>query len=816
MAFRIDELLLLENITYIADEAPLKSVLQAAGKTVREYLEMIDMDALEDTKDYTSFYNGFDWKNTLTAIKKNETIMNTKIVDSYIDQAYGGGKGLSAVFVNEEEKEAVVAFRGTASMEWADDMEGAAVTDTLQQINALEYFRSVVRRYDLTRYDITVTGHSKGGNKAKYITILDDTPTRCISFDGQGFSDKFMTHYRDRIIKRQDLIQNHNVDYDFVNIILNDIGQCIFYHGYDYGRGGFVEAHCPNTYFNFTELGEYTMNPNPAGQSIEMQLLDQYLNSMLRSMPNDKELGESAELVGKIVQGATASRNDDEKFIAYVFDLVADPKYSDNVAFIIAFFIKYEQSHPGFITNIEGIMNHFGMNAILKYIEIVRNILDWKGFDALVGLTDFIVGHFPSPLLKSLQKYLNNKLGTDLDKEELQAMLSVVSMTHDALKNMEINDNGADIVITAEEDEEESEELITIPDKLDILVLAGGLSAERNISLLTGYNVMETLQKKGHRVILLDSYLGYGTLNNDLTNPFERPELYTMPKAIEPDVVPDLWAVKKRRRDNDAALLGPNVIKFSRMADLIFIALPGSGSEAGRLQGLFDLYGLDYTGSSSLAATLAMNKSASKQIFIANQVTTPKWVSLKKKANRDITDLPEELTYPVVVKPNGGGASIGVAVVNDRTSFVNAVNEAFKWERDILVEEYIPGREFSVSIIGKEAFPVLEVDGTKGVYDVKFNLQKEDEDEYCPADIPEELAEEITTAALKAAKSLGIKSYCRADFRVNADGEIYCLECDALPDLTIGGRFARSAAAGGLDFDMMCERIIKASIKARK
>ncbi|MBQ0001219.1 MAG: DUF2974 domain-containing protein [Clostridiales bacterium] len=814
MAYRIDEILLLENITYIPDTEPMKSVLKVCGKTVGEYMESLDLDALDEKKNYGSFYTGYDWKNTIAAIKNNPSLMAAKIVDAYVDRAYGGGGGLACVFVSEEHMEAVVAFRGTAQMEWADDMEGAAVTDTLQQINALEYFRSVVRRHLLKKYMITVTGHSKGGNKAKYITILDDTPDRCISFDGQGFSDKFMNHYRDRILLRQGIIQNHNIDYDYVNIILNDIGETTFYHGYDYGKGGFAEAHVPNTFFNFTAPGEYTMTPNPSGQSTEMQLLDQFLNSLLRSIPNDKELTEATELIGHIAQTAFAKKEDDGAFIRYIFELVADPRYGDNVAFILAFFIKYERLHPGFVKSIAGIISHFGMEALLKYIETVRGILDWKLLDPLIGMTDFVVGHIPSLVLKQLQKHLNAKLGVDLDKEQLRAVLSVVPMTNKALKEMEIVDDGHDIVITGEPDI--PQEKFELPDKLDILVLAGGLSIERNISLSAGFQIVETLKNMGHRVIILDTYLGYGTLDADLKNPFERAEEVSLQQVVEADVIPDLWAVKKRRRDNDTSLLGPNVIKFARMSDLIFIALPGSGSETGKLQGLLDLYGLDYTGSPALATTLAMNKTAGKQIFVANNILTPDW-AVMTKTSAVTYELPDKLHYPVVVKPNSGGASIGVRVVNDDIAFSMAVTEAFKWENEIIIEEYIAGREFSVSIIDDKIYPVLEVVGTDGVYDAKFGFdtlhKKKTKDTHCPASISGELKMRIQNMAAKAVKSLGITGYSRTDFRLDVDGNLYCLECDALPALAVGGRFARSVAAGGMDFDSMIRKIMELSLE---
>ena len=274
--FKVDELLLLENLTYFSNIRPLKTVLEVNNCTVREYLDSIDYDELVDDKDYASYMNGFDFKNLIMAVRRNNTILDCRIVEPHFDQAYGGGGGVSCVFLDEKNKEAVVAFRGTASNEWTDDFLGANQIDSLQQINALEWYKMVYDKLGLSNYYITATGHSKGGNKAKYITILNETVNRCVSFDGQGFSDKFFDNYKKEIALRQKFITNHNVDYDYVNILMNDIGERIYYYGFDYGRGGFAESHCPNTFFNFKENGEYEMQINPNGQSPEMQILDQF------------------------------------------------------------------------------------------------------------------------------------------------------------------------------------------------------------------------------------------------------------------------------------------------------------------------------------------------------------------------------------------------------------------------------------------------------------------------------------------------------------------------------------------------------------
>ena len=187
MFYKMDELLLLEQLTYMPDFFPLLSVLNADNETVREYLTQIDLDRLEDDAEFNSFMNGFDWKNILMAIRKKPNILDAYIAEPHLDTAYGGGGGISVVFLNDESREAVVAFRGTAANEWVDDFDSANQIDSLQQINALEWYKSVYEKLHLEEYSVTVTGHSKGGNKAKYIAILNDTPARCVSFDGQGF-----------------------------------------------------------------------------------------------------------------------------------------------------------------------------------------------------------------------------------------------------------------------------------------------------------------------------------------------------------------------------------------------------------------------------------------------------------------------------------------------------------------------------------------------------------------------------------------------------------------------------------------------------
>ena len=232
-----------------------------------------------------------------------------------------------------------------------------------------------------------MTGHSKGGNKAKYITLLDDSVDRCVSFDGQGFSDEFMEKYEDQIAQNQHKIENNNVDYDYVNLLLNDVGNTTYYKGYDYGEGGVLEAHCPNTFFKYDENGNPIMNVSPTGQSAEMKAMDEFLNSYLRSL-SPSEKAEALELIGTLVQGGFGGEMDGN-----IYDILMDPDNQDMAAHLVAYLIEYEQAHPEFKDHINNVMNKFGMGEFCEYVNTVDDILNNEYFDKVFDAVDWVSGH---------------------------------------------------------------------------------------------------------------------------------------------------------------------------------------------------------------------------------------------------------------------------------------------------------------------------------------------------------------------------------------------------------------------------------------
>ena len=824
--YRTDELLLIESLTYMPDKVPLISILEAEGMKVGDYLDKIDTDALEDETVYTTQMNGFDFRNLIMAMKKNPSIANAEIICTHLDTAFGAGGGISIVVLGDEtvtddkgRREAVVAYRGTADNEWTDDFEGANQIDSLQQINALEWYKQAYDLLDLDQYFVTVTGHSKGGNKAKYVTILNDTPDRCVSFDGQGFSDKFMKCYKREILKRQSFIENHNIDFDYVNILMNDIGEKTYYIGYDYGKQGFSEAHAPNTFFDFHENGEYDIRVNPNGQRPEMQILDQFINSMIRSAVSEKESNETNYLVGIIVEKAFSLSNGYgiNEFIEFLCDMIGDPKYSDNVAYLLAYCILYSKKNPDLLDSFRSIMTSFHSEDILKIIDMVDDLINSKKLNALLGFTDFLVGHVSKPIVRTVQNFARKKYGIELKPDQIGSILQISTLTRQMLSSLELNMDGSDLVLEDTPLTDEELRDFVLPGNLNIVVLAGGLSNERNLSLKTGATVTDILRERGNNVILLDAFMGYGREEEMLpSNVFEDTRKYSLAPKDIPDEIPDLWATRKRRPDQSPSYFGPNVLQICKQSDLIFIALHGANGENGKVQAVFDVLGLDYTGCDCFSSAISSNKFAAKQIMRANGIPVPDGFCLRKG---DAVANPEEmgLTYPVIVKPNNGGIGMGVSLASDANAYQKAVAAAFKWDTEVLIESYFSGREFAVSTIDGKALPVLEKlpfetrDKSKGL-----SLKGEATNK-CPAEIPEELSKKLQKAAEDVSYALGTNAYAKMDFIVAPDMENFiCIECDSLPQLYPDSQLVLTAKASGRSLGDLCDKIMEMALLKKR
>ena len=266
--------------------------------------------------------------------------------------------------------------------------------------------------------------------------------------------------------------------------------------------------------------------------------------------------------------------------------------------------------------------------------------------------------------------------------------------------------------------------------------------------------------------------------------------------------------MKKERR----SFFGPNVLKLCEAADIVFLGLHGANGEDGKVQATFDLMGIKYTGTGYLSSALAMDKGITKQMFLMNNVPTPRGVSMvKEEMTTDLKALGME--FPVVVKTCCGGSSVGVYIVNDQAEYEQALKDAYSYENEVVIEEYIKGREFSVAVVDGKAYPIIEIAPLQGFYDYKNKYQAGSTIETCPAKISDELTKKIQDTALKAYQVLGIKTYARMDVLMDENGDVYCLEANTLPGMTPTSLIPQEAAVLGISYGELCELIIEISLK---
>ncbi len=346
---------------------------------------------------------------------------------------------------------------------------------------------------------------------------------------------------------------------------------------------------------------------------------------------------------------------------------------------------------------------------------------------------------------------------------------------------------------------------------MKIVVLAGGLSTERDVSLTSGAGICRTLKEKGHNVFLLDVYLGFPYDADKLEDVFTLPnaglEIAEGIKTTEPD----LAAIKASREDQSDCFLGPNVIEICRLADIVFMGLHGDVGENGKLQATFDILGIKYTGPNYLGSALAMDKGIAKQIFKTSGVPTPMGTALKK-ANKDASLSDLGLSLPVVVKPCAGGSSIGVYIAETEDEYRDAIENSFRYDEEVVIEQYVKGREFASGIIDGKALPVIEIIPKNGWFDYANKYQANATEEICPAQIPDEVAERMQRATELAFKALKLDVYSRADFLLDADNNIYCLEINTLPGMTSASLLPKEAKAAGIEYAELCELIIEKSL----
>ena len=341
-----------------------------------------------------------------------------------------------------------------------------------------------------------------------------------------------------------------------------------------------------------------------------------------------------------------------------------------------------------------------------------------------------------------------------------------------------------------------------------ITVLAGGLSHEREVSLSSGSLIAGALVRRGHEVCLVDLYTGRAIDGS--------PPVFTQ-SPIEPyrvsRMVPDLEALKAATGNGDRRI-GGGVMELCREADAVFIALHGDVGENGQLQALLDMEGIPYTGSGYAGSLLAMDKDLTKQILTRAGVVNAPWVycDLARGVEALADQIEAELGYPLVIKPCSGGSSVGVSMPENRAELVAAMEVASRYETTLMAERRILGREMTVSVLGGEVLPAVEIIPLSGFYDYENKYQAGQTTELCPAPLTKSQADALAEATKRGFEALRLRGYARFDFILDDNDIPWCLEANTLPGMTPTSLLPQAAAAVGIDYDELCERMVRMAV----
>jgi D-alanine-D-alanine ligase len=323
----------------------------------------------------------------------------------------------------------------------------------------------------------------------------------------------------------------------------------------------------------------------------------------------------------------------------------------------------------------------------------------------------------------------------------------------------------------------------------------GGTSAERDVSLASGLRVAEALRTKGHEVVTLDTARGTLSAKDEKQllskgnvvkkQPPSQAELAKMASETLPQMMRALPSLKE--------------------ADVVFMGLHGGFGEDGSIQAMLDMAGIKYTGSGHLGSALAMDKDLSKHLFRRSGVQTADWIMARREA--PVEEQLGRLALPVVVKPSKQGSTVGLSVVRKREELGTAVAEAFQYDDEVMIEQFVAGRELTVGILGDDALPVGEIIPKHEIYDYECKYTVGMAEEVFPAQIPSDRAREAQELARRAFQALKLRGYARIDFRMTEEGSLFCLEANTLPGMTQTSLIPQGAAAAGISFPDLCERI---------
>jgi D-alanine-D-alanine ligase len=326
-----------------------------------------------------------------------------------------------------------------------------------------------------------------------------------------------------------------------------------------------------------------------------------------------------------------------------------------------------------------------------------------------------------------------------------------------------------------------------------VTVLTGGATAERAVAFASAAQIVAALRQGGHDVHVVDTATG-------LLDDAEETRALRGEVGLAPPAVAELEERERRLLSEGLAELA-----VVRGSDVLFLALHGGAGEGGILQAILDVIGVPYTGSGPLASALAMDKDLSKRLFRAAGIPVPNWFMAPVGAD----DVTKALGWPVIVKPSKQGSSVGLTLVKKAPDLAAAVALAARYDDEVMAEQFIPGRELTVGVLGDVPLPVGEIVPKHELFDYESKYTPGMSRETFPAKIDTRLARQLQAHAVTAHRALKLGGYSRVDFRVSPEGDIFCLEANSLPGMTRTSLLPQAAQAAGIAFPELCERICR-------
>lgn len=339
---------------------------------------------------------------------------------------------------------------------------------------------------------------------------------------------------------------------------------------------------------------------------------------------------------------------------------------------------------------------------------------------------------------------------------------------------------------------------------MKIAVLLGGSSPERLVSIASGRGVINALRGLGHDVVAVDPALGVSQI----------PESELVSQAVGENP-PTGELLSELSTKNYLRAIESDL--FDKV-DLAFIILHGKWGEDGMVQALLELRSVPYTGSGVMASAVAMDKVMSKKLFLHHGTPTADWYDYRVDSCNRAPAIKEEISrigYPNVVKPNDQGSSVAITIVKDESGIDAALDAAEKLSDTVMVEQFVDGAELTVGVLGDEPLPVIEIRPHGGFYDYHHKYTRGMTDYLVPAPIEKSLALKLQDISINTFKSLRCKTFGRVDFRLNEAGMPYCLEVNTIPGMTETSLVPKAAAAAGISFNELVDRIVGLSMKGK-